>query len=186
MTMPTEQCRMQVYELQHRLATKATNKPEHRFTKLYDLLTYEPLMEWAFDKLMTNVGSRTAGIDGTDKRTAQKNRDSIIAELRAELKTGTYAFAPKGTWMFGYASEGAVVQVHGVGPFQIHWHDGAKTLNDSDASSTFRLKRGDRVASPRGAGRVVEGYASGSLIQYEIEKSNGERFMAHEHELQAE
>jgi RNA-directed DNA polymerase len=94
MNMPTEQCRMQVSQLQQRLATKATDKPEHRFTKLYDLLTYEPLMEWAFDKLMTNVGSRTAGIDGTDKRTAQKNRDSIITELRTELKTGTYQHQP--------------------------------------------------------------------------------------------
>ena len=94
MNRPTEQCRVQVSELQRRLAQKATDKPEHRFTKLYDLLTYEPLMEWAFDKLMTNVGSRTAGIDGTDKRTAQKNRDTIIADLRAALKTGTYHHQP--------------------------------------------------------------------------------------------
>ena len=94
MNMPTEQCRMQVSELQRRLAKKATDKPEHRFTKLYDLLTYEPLMEWAFDKLMTNVGSRTAGIDRMDKRTAQENRETIIAELRVTLKTGTYRHQP--------------------------------------------------------------------------------------------
>ena len=94
MTMPTEQCRMQVSELQRRLAQKATDKPHHRFTKLHDLLTWEPLMAWAFDKLMTNVGSRTAGIDGTDKRTAQKNRDTILAELRTVLKTGTYKHQP--------------------------------------------------------------------------------------------
>ena len=29
----------------------------------------------------------------------------------------------------------------------------------------------------------LEGYASGKLIQYEIEGSKGERSMAHEHEL---
>ncbi len=103
-----------------------------------------------------------------------------------ELKAGTYAFAPKGSWMFGYAPDEAIVQVHGVGPFQIHWHDGVKTLNDSDARSTFRLKRGDRVTSPRGVGLIVEGYASGKLIQYEIEESNGSRFMAHEHELRVQ
>ena len=94
MNRPTEQCRMQVSELQRRLAKKATDKPEHRFTKLYDLLTWEPLMEWAFDKLMTNVGSRTAGIDGMDKRTAQQNRDIIIAELRGQLKARTYNHQP--------------------------------------------------------------------------------------------
>lgn len=94
MNRPTEQCRMQVSELQRRLAQKATDKPNHRFTKLYDLLTWEPLMVWAFDKLMTNVGSRTAGIDGMDKRTAQKNRDTIIAELRVALKSETYQHQP--------------------------------------------------------------------------------------------
>ena len=94
MNMPTELCRMKVSELQRRLAMKATEQPEHRFTKLYDLLTWEPLMEWAFDKLMTNVGSRTAGIDGTDKRSAQANRDTIIAELRASLKARTYKHQP--------------------------------------------------------------------------------------------
>jgi RNA-directed DNA polymerase len=94
MNRPTEQCRMQVSELQRRLAKKATDKPTHRFTKLYDLLTYEPLLVWAFDKLMTNVGSRTAGIDGTDKRAALKNREQILTDLQAALKTGTYQHQP--------------------------------------------------------------------------------------------
>ena len=85
--------------------------------------------------------------------------------------------------MFGYAPGETIVQVHGIGPFQIHWHDGVKTLDDPDARSTFRLKRGDRVTSPHGAGLIVEGYASGKLIQYEIEQSDGSRFMEHEHEL---
>jgi quercetin dioxygenase-like cupin family protein len=103
-----------------------------------------------------------------------------------ELRSGSYAFAPKGSWMFGYAPEEAVVQVHGVGPFQIHWHDGAKTLGEPDAGETFRFRRGDRVVSVRGTGRIVEGYASGTLIQYEVEKADGERFMEHEHELRAQ
>jgi quercetin dioxygenase-like cupin family protein len=108
------------------------------------------------------------------------------AAALSELRAGSYAFAPKGSWMFGYAPDGATVQVHGVGRFQIHWHDGVRTLNDSDARSTFRLKRGDLVTSPRGAGLIVEGYTSGKLIQYEIEASNGSRFMAHEHELRVQ
>ena len=101
----------------------------------------------------------------------------------AELTPGTYAFAPKGSWMFGYSPEGAIVQVHGIGPFQINWHGGLKTLDDPNAKVTFRFGRGERVVSGRGTGRIVEGYASGKLIQYEIEGSKGERFMAHEHEL---
>jgi len=109
--------------------------------------------------------------------------DKFDAGALHELKAGTYAFAPSGSWMYGYAPDGAIVQVHGVGPFQIHWHDGVKTLDDPDARSTFRLKRGDRVTAPRGSGVIVEGYASGTVIQYEIEESNGSRFMAHQDEL---
>jgi quercetin dioxygenase-like cupin family protein len=51
-----------------------------------------------------------------------------------ELKTGAYAFAPKGRMMFAASPDGAVVQVHGIGPFHIHWRDGVKTLDDSDAA----------------------------------------------------
>jgi len=61
---------------------------------LYDLLTWEPLLVWAFDKLMTNVGSRTAGIDGMDKRTALKHRDTILADVRTALKTRSYHHQP--------------------------------------------------------------------------------------------
>jgi len=85
MNRPTEPCRMQVSALQQRLAKKATSQPEHRFTKLYDLLTWEPLMEWGFDKLMAHYGSRPAGLGW-----AQEQRITIIAQLRSQLKAGTY------------------------------------------------------------------------------------------------
>jgi len=95
-----------------------------------------------------------------------------------ELRTGDYAFAPKGSTMFGYCPDGAVVQVHGVGPFLIHWMHGAKTLNDADAAATFSFRKGERVRTSRGTGTIREGYASGEIVQYEIEKEDGSRFMA--------
>ncbi len=107
-------------------------------------------------------------------------------QLLEELRAGTYAFAPKGSWMFGYSPDGAIVQVQGIGPFQIHWHGGLKTLDDPDAKSTFRFGRDEQVASTRGPGRIAQGYASGKIIQYEIAGSNGERFMVHEHELRSQ
>lgn len=106
------------------------------------------------------------------------NRDRL-----EELKPGTYAFAPHGTWMFGYSPEGAIVQVHGIGPFQIRWRNGAKTLDDGDAESVFRFRRGEQVVAKRGRGRIMQAYASGSIVQYEIEETNGNRFMADEQEL---
>ena len=106
------------------------------------------------------------------------------AEALQELKAGSYAFAPKGSTMFGYSATGAIVQVHGVGPFRIHWHGGLHTLDDPDATSVFRFARGARVLFKSQSGKVAEGYASGKIVQYEIEASNGARFMASEHELQ--
>ena len=98
------------------------------------------------------------------------------------LPAGSYAFAPKGTTMFAWAPEAAVVQVHGVGPFHIHWRGGMRTLDDPGAETAFRFRKGETVRSPRGAGRIRQGYASGELIQYEIE-GDGRLFVAQEAEL---
>jgi quercetin dioxygenase-like cupin family protein len=95
-----------------------------------------------------------------------------------ELKAGGYAFAPRGTSMFGASPDGAVVQIHGVGPFLIHWHGGSHTLDDPQGSKVFKFRRGDLLDTPRGPGRVAEGYASGQIIQYELEAPDGSRFMA--------
>ena len=100
-----------------------------------------------------------------------------------EIKAGGYAFAPKGSWMFGYSPDGAIVQVHGVGPFRIHWRGGLHTLNDADARTVFRFAKGMTVADSRRAGKIVEGYASGKIIQYEIEEQGGAHFMASEEDL---
>jgi hypothetical protein len=97
-----------------------------------------------------------------------------------ELKAGGYAFAPKGSTMFGYSPDGAIVQVHGVGPFQIHWRGGLQTLDGPDAARTFRFTKGVAVAAGSRSGRIVQGYASGTIVQYEIEGPPGQRFMADE------
>jgi quercetin dioxygenase-like cupin family protein len=101
-----------------------------------------------------------------------------------ELRAGDYAFGPKGSSMFGYCPDGAIVQVHGVGPFLIHWLHGSRTLNDSDAAATFKFRKGERVKTGRGEGVIREGYASGEIVQYEIETAGGLRFMANESETQ--
>jgi len=88
--------------------------------------------------------------------------------------------------MFGFSPDGAIVQVHGVGPFRIHWHGGLHTLEDADAKSVFRFSKGTRVVSRARRGQIVQGYASGKIIQYEIEGPTGERFMANEHELKVQ
>ena len=109
-----------------------------------------------------------------------------------ELKVGSYAFIPKGSTMFGYTPEAAIVQVHGVGPFHIHWRVGnqwrnsLKTLDDADAASVFKFKKGELVKAKRGRGRIRQGYDSGEVIGYEIECADGSLFIALEQELSQE
>jgi hypothetical protein len=105
------------------------------------------------------------------------------AALR-ELKAGDYAFARAGSTMFGYCPDGAIVQVQGTGPFHIHWLHGSRTLDDANAADTFTFKRGDRVSTPRGAGMIRNGYASGSIVQYEVAGDGGVLFMASQSEIQ--
>lgn len=106
-----------------------------------------------------------------------------------EMKTGSYAFIPKGSTMFGFTPEAAIVQVHGVGPFHIHWRAGnewrdrLRTLDDPDAGTVFKFKKGDRVVGKRGAGRIRQGYDSGEMVGYEIERADGSLFAAEEKEL---
>lgn len=113
------------------------------------------------------------------------------AEMK-ELGTGSYASIPKGSTMCGYTPEAAIVQVHGVGPFHIHWRagnqwrDSLKTLDSPDAASVFKFRKGQRVVTPRGKGRVRQGYDSGEFVGYEIDGDDGSLFMALESETTAE
>ncbi|HEX9939302.1 MAG TPA: cupin domain-containing protein [Longimicrobium sp.] len=102
--------------------------------------------------------------------------------LRA-MPAGAYAFAPRGTTMFAASPEGAVVQVHGTGPFHIHWQNGLRLLDEPGAGEVFHFRKGEQVATPRGTGRIRQGYASGAVIQYEIEGAGGALFMASQHQV---
>ena len=106
-----------------------------------------------------------------------------------ELKAGSYAFIPKGRTMFGWTPEAAIVQVHGVGPFHIHWKAGSgwrdklKSLDDPDAATVFKFRKGQAVVAERGRGRIRQGYDSGEMIGYEIEGDDGVLFAAEERDL---
>ncbi len=115
--------------------------------------------------------------------------DRFDRSAMKELKAGSYAFIPKGSTMSGWTPEAAIVQVHGVGPFHIHWRDGntwrdrLKTLDDPDAASVFKFKKGEAVVAKRGTGRIRQGYDSGEMIGYEIDGDDGTLFAAEEADL---
>lgn len=92
--MPTEECRISVFEMQKRLADKAVTDPEHRFGNLHDLLTWEPLLQAAAERLLGNKGSRTPGLDGLDRDKLRRNQGHHMALLREQLKSGTFEPTP--------------------------------------------------------------------------------------------
>ena len=97
--------------------------------------------------------------------------------------------------MFGYAPEAVVVQIHGVGAFKQPFVDPLYTLTaaasaDPDLGSLgmdqrrFRFHEGDAVTSPRGSGKIKEGFSLGTLTEYIVIATDGHLFMAQEREMQ--
>ena len=110
-----------------------------------------------------------------------------------KLPVGSFVFIPHGTPMFGYAPDAVTVQVHGIGPFEQHFLGQVYTLTaaaDVSGGSTrdpsrFRFHAGQAVHSPRGEGRIQEGYAVGTIIEYEVLRADGHLIAAQERELSA-
>ena len=100
-----------------------------------------------------------------------------------ELGPGSYAFAPAGATMFAYAPEMAVVQVHGVGPFRIHWRETAHVLDEPGGDRAFLYRKDQELMTTRGRGRIRQGYRSGSIIQYEVLLDSGGLIMANEKDV---
>ena len=81
---------------QHSFALKAKHNPDHRFKDLYHLICRETWIETALDKVLSNSGARTAGVDGVTRKNFQDPtyRYDFIIELRAELKSRAYQPTP--------------------------------------------------------------------------------------------
>jgi hypothetical protein len=186
---------------------QSPGKPEHRIIPIHpmsedvEILYGDP--DKAGEPFVMRIRELPGGIIPPHKHPVDENITVVQGTLyfaigekfdrsaMKELKAGSYAFIPKGSTMFGWTPDAAIVQVHGVGPFHIHWRDGTgwrdrlKTLDDPDAATVFKFKKGQSVVARRGAGRIRQGYDSGEMIGYEIDGDDGTLFAAEERELAA-
>jgi hypothetical protein len=120
------------------------------------------------------------------------------AALR-EMNVGDYTLVPKTMRHFGWAKTEVVIQVHGVGPFEVIPDDAwemlsgwtqtpdnrfIRTLNPSHA---FKFQLGERVRSTRGEGVIVSGVhsAKSRFTQYDVNTDDGNRFFEVETDLSA-
>ena len=73
-----------IIKTQRSLARKALHQPEHQFDHLYRLICRSDWLKDALDAILSNQGSKTAGIDGLTKKAL--NSDSAKAEFAKELE----------------------------------------------------------------------------------------------------
>lgn len=81
---------------QESFARKAQAQPSHRFGDLYHLVCRAEWLKEALHAVLSNTGSRTAGIDGISRKQLadEAAQTKFIETLQAELRTGTYRPQP--------------------------------------------------------------------------------------------
>jgi quercetin dioxygenase-like cupin family protein len=116
-----------------------------------------------------------------------------------EMNVGDYALVPKHMNHFAWSETDTIIQVHGIGPFQVIPVDswdfvgggklvrGNPLIQDAQTAYLFRYNMSDRVRSKRGEGLIVSGVRSedNKITQYNIQTDDGQRFYELEEELAA-
>ncbi|HWO96524.1 MAG TPA: reverse transcriptase domain-containing protein [Bacillus sp. (in: firmicutes)] len=76
------------------LSKVANSKKDLKFKDLYKMMLREELLEYAYDRIKSNKGSRTAGIDGINKKALEGNLSEVFKQLSDELYQQTYRPLP--------------------------------------------------------------------------------------------
>jgi len=83
-----------ITERQAKLAKQATENPEYRFKKLYQLMHWQVWIEEAARQVLARSGSSTAGVDGKTRDAFKKDYERQIAKIISQLKDKTYEPQP--------------------------------------------------------------------------------------------
>lgn len=125
--------------------------------------------------------------------------DKFDRSALREMNVGDYALVPKHIRHFAWSKTGTIIQVHGIGPFQVipvdEWDllggrripSGNSKVQDFQNTSLFQYKIGDRIRSKAGEGLVIGGVRSSqnNITQYNIQTDYGQQFYALEEDLTA-
>ena len=83
-----------IQQIQRLLSAKASEEREYRFTNLYSLLRHPLWIEIAYNRIRSNKGSGTAGVDGIMRAKWEASLDSNLHELVQEIKDGQFQPLP--------------------------------------------------------------------------------------------
>jgi group II intron reverse transcriptase/maturase len=80
---------------QRKAHTRSMQNPDYVFGKLWGLITDPRNLRIAVERVARNRGARTAGVDGiTVRRILRDGVDTFIAEVRSDLRDGSYRPSP--------------------------------------------------------------------------------------------
>jgi group II intron reverse transcriptase/maturase len=80
---------------QRKLYTRSRENPDYVFKKLWGLATDPRNLRCATERVARNKGRRSAGVDGiTVRKLLRQGVDPLVAQLRAELRSGAYRPSP--------------------------------------------------------------------------------------------
>ncbi|MFE3003311.1 hypothetical protein ACFXG4_51335 [Nocardia sp. NPDC059246] len=81
---------------QRKLHRWATNEPRKRFGDVFNLVYDQATMLVAWDRVSSNRGARTAGVDAVTRRHVEEDIGvmAFLEDLRVSLRNGTYAPMP--------------------------------------------------------------------------------------------
>jgi len=86
-----------ILDMQRKLYRWSRNDQTKVFSDLFNLVCDRRTLKIAWEKLCRNAGSRTAGIDGLNRRKIEDRPGGVeqfLEEIREELRSGTYAPQP--------------------------------------------------------------------------------------------
>jgi len=91
-----DEAKARVLGIQTKLHRWATAEPGRRFDDLFNLITDPALLLVAWERVRTNRGARTAGVDGSTAYyiRAVRGEAPFLADLRADLKTAEFVPLP--------------------------------------------------------------------------------------------
>ena len=89
-----DEARVRVLKIQAKLHQWATDSPDRRFCDLFNLVCDPAFLVVGWDRVRGNRGARTAGVDGVEPRSIDRDGEEFLRELRDDLKARRFAPLP--------------------------------------------------------------------------------------------
>jgi len=83
-----------VLKIQTKLHRWATEDPDRRFADLFNLVADPAVLRVAWDRVRSNRGARSPGVDGVRPRDLRPWEQEFLSGLRTQLKAGTFTPLP--------------------------------------------------------------------------------------------